>query len=258
MSYTFDYRIRTQPTASAGTAVLDYFSEFRVPGLYEMAARRGGTYRIPFRDGSYQPVVDEYFDSPALMTDGFLKRSTSGSTGIGGHLHVLSNHEEWWQAINVPTSTLWLGWNHPVHGRVERRVRPMGRPVVMEAPWRIRTVFHCVDAFWREETDSTGNSGTFTVTGTAPSANGTLLWTGTTGTVTHTASSDTLTLTASPSTAGILFNMDTKTVTKSSDGSAFTGYEVNSARWLRMNPGSNTLSATAGVTVQYDYYPQHR
>ena len=95
------------------------------------------------------------------------------------------------------------------------------------------------------------------MTGTAPVGDGQLLWTGSTGTMTHTQSSDTITLTASASTAGILFDMDKRTVTKSSDGSAFTDYEVNSPHWLRLSPGSNTLSVTGGVTVQFDYYPKH-
>lgn len=257
MGYNFTYKIRTQAGASGGTAVTTWFQTFRVPGIYHVATRRHGIHQVPFRDGLYQPTVEEYYDAPVLLTDGTLKRTTSTSTGTGGHRHILSNYEGWWKAINNPRTDLWFGIAHPVHGNLERRVRPSGRPVVLDAPWRIQTVFQSVDAFWREETASTGHTGSFTVTGTAPVGDGTLLWTGTTGTVTHTQTSDTITLTASPTAGGILFDFGAGTVTKSSDGAAFTSYETNSPHWFRLSPGSNTLTPSAGVTIDFDYYPKH-
>jgi len=129
--------------------------------------------------------------------------------------------------------------------------------VVTDAPWRITTNFQTVDAFWRAETQTTGQGSTFTLAGSAPDGQAKLLWTGTTGTVTHVASSDKLTLTAAASTAGILFDMEAKTVTKSSDSSAFTSYTVNSGSWLRFTPGSNVLSHSTGITVAVDYYAKH-
>jgi len=258
MGVNFDYKIRTAPTASGGTAVTTWFQQFRVPGIYQVASRRHGVHQVPFRDGYYQPAVDEYFDAPSLIVDGFLKRTTSTSTGVGSALHLMSNYDAWVQAIHVATSTLWFGFNHPAHGRLERRVRPAGAPVVMDAPWRIQTVFTCVDAFWREEDNSTNQTGTFTVAGTAPVGDGILHWAGSTGTVTHTQTGDVLTLTATAPGGGVLFNMDRRTVTRSSDGTAWPSYTVNSPRWLRLQPGSNTLTPSAGVTIGFDYYPKHR
>jgi len=84
-----------------------------------------------------------------------------------------------------------------------------------------------------------------------------LLWTGTTGTVTHVASSDTLTLTASPTAGGILFDMDNKTVTQSSDSAAFTSYEVNSGSWMRFQPGVNQITNSGGITLSIDYFAKH-
>lgn len=257
MGYNFTYKIRTQAGASGGTAVTTWFKTFRVPGIYHTATRRHGIHQIPFRDGFYQPTVEEYFDAPVLLTDGFLKLTTSTSTGTGGHRHALSNYEGWWKAINDPRRDLWLGMVHPVHGNLERRVRPAGRPVILDAPWHIQTIFQAVDAFWREESPSTNNGSTFTVTGSAPVGDAQLLWTGTTGTVTHVATSDSITLTAAPTAAGILFDFGNRTVTKSSDGSAFTSFEVNAPHWFRFAPGENVLSPSGGVTVSVDYYPKH-
>ena len=256
MAYDFDYRIRTAATASGGSSALTWFQSFNA-GLFQTAARRESLHVVPFRDGTFQNNVNEFYDSPVLITDGFLKRTTSTSTGTGGALHIHSNYEGWWQAINDPVKVLWFGINHPVHGRLERRVRPMGRPIVTDTPWRITTNFQAVDAFWRAEDNTTDNGSTFTLAGSAPDGQATLLWTGTTGTVTHVASSDQLTLTAAASTAGILFDMDAKTVTKSSDGSAFTSYTVNSGSWMRFQPGANQITRTAGVTVSIDYFAKH-
>ena len=253
----YDYKIRTAPTASGGTAVTTWFAQFRVPNLYQTGPRRNGAHIVPYRDGYFQPDVNEYFNGPSLIVDGFLKRSTSASTGVGADRHIMRNYDGWVNAINQPGSTLWLGFDHPSFGLIERRVRPAAPPVTMDAPWRIQTVFTCIDAFWREEADSTGNSGTFTVGGTAPVGDAKLTWTGSTGTVTHTASGDVLTVTATP-TGGIIFNMDTRTVTNVSGGTPFTDYTVNAPHWLRLNPGSNTLTPSAGVTIKYDYYPKHR
>ncbi len=257
MGYDFEYKVRQAPTASGGTAVTAWFQTFRVPGLYDTASRRGGVHTIPFRDGLYQPTVDEYYAPPTIVTDGMLKRTTSTSTGAGGHLHILTNYEGWWQALNSAHSTLWFGINHPYHGKLERRVRPMGRPIVTDAPWRITTNFQSIDPFWREEDNSTNNGSTFTLAGSAPDGQSHILWTGTTGTITHVASSDTFTLTATPAGGGVLINGDARTVTNSSDGSAFPSYTVNSGRWIRFRPGTNQITRTGGVTVSVDYYAKH-
>ncbi len=258
MGYEFDYRIRTAPTASGGSSAATWFQSFTA-GLFQTAARRERLHTVPFRDGVFQNNINEFYDSPVLITDVFLKRTTSTSTGLGGHLHINSNYEGWGRASNNPIKVLWFGMNHPSHGRLERRIRPLGRPIPTTDPtWRIATNFQAVDAFWRQEVQNTGNGSTFTLAGSAPDGQATLLWTGSTGTITHVGSSDQITLTAAPSTAGILFDMDNKTVTKSSDGSAFTSYTINSGSWLRFQPGVNQLSrSTTTITTVVDYYPKH-
>ena len=234
-----------------GTDIEQYAAAIRIlPELF--ATDRGNNFVLPGIDGEY-----EAFDKDTGSVD-FVLETFLGFTTFYDDKEAIST------LLFDKTQTVFLGRTVPlaVPVDVEIAVRPIGVGTTGSGSdrFRVRWPLRAVSPFWREQTQRTSVNpiSSITIDGDAHVADAVYTFTGgTTPVLTNNTNGDVITLTDSPGASDVIVDVGARTI-KRAGADWDANFEPNKQRWMRLEPGVNSMSLTGAGSVTVDLYEKRR
>jgi len=240
-----------------GTDIEQYCDGVRIlPEVF--APDRGSNITLPGVDGEYD-VPDKDTGSFDFVLETFLP---SGEYAPSGTFY--ENKIAIAKLLYDKTADIWLGRTIevPASTDVEILVRPVGTPTTGTGSNRfsVKWPLRAISPFWRNQTARSGVdvSTSVTISGDGHVGDAVITFTGgTTPTLTNSTNGDKLTLTDSPGGTAVVVDVGSRTVTQGgSDWDA--NFEPSNQRWMRFEPGTNTMVLTGGGSVAATFYEKYR